>query len=77
MPKSPKISPELKKMMSLKTLSNNIVLIITVIITQIVLLFIGKYLWNKYLVDSVTFIKPLRSVLHLLAIIFLAKIIFN
>ena len=60
-----------------KNISTNLIFIILVVVTQIGLLFIGKYLWNNYLVDSITFIKPLRSIIHLFAIIFLAKIIFT
>jgi hypothetical protein len=57
-------------------ISANIILVIAVIITQVVMLFVGKYLWNKYLVDSVTCVKPLKSVINLIAIIVLVKIIF-
>ena len=63
-------------MPDMKNLSANIMLIISVVITQVVVLFVGKYLWNKYLVDSITYIKPLKSVVHLIAIVILVKIIF-
>jgi len=63
-------------MPDMKNLSANIMLIISVVITQVVVLFVGKYLWNKYLVDSITCIKPLKSVVHLIAIVILVKIIF-
>jgi len=70
MVKTPKIPKELKN------LTSNTLFIVLVIVAQVALLFVGKHLWNKYLVDTVTFIKPLRSIIHLLAIIFLVKIIF-
>jgi len=70
MVKTPKIPKELKN------LTSNTLFIVLVIVAQVALLFVGKHLWNKYLVDTVTFIKPLRIIIHLLAIIFLVKIIF-
>jgi hypothetical protein len=49
--------------------------ILAVITTQILLLLLGKYLWNNYLVQNVTIVKPLNSVIDLLAISFLIKLV--
>lgn len=68
MPKSPKMTTDIQ---------NNFIFMLFVIVVQICLLFIGKFLWNKYLIDSFTFIKPLKNIVQLIAIIFLAKLIFN
>ena len=51
--------------------------ILAMITVQILLLFFGKYLWNNYLVKKVTGIKPLESVLELLAISILLKLLVN
>ena len=54
----------------------NIIITVTVIIAvQIGLLFLSKYLWNKYLVDTLTFVRPLKSIVHLIAIILIVRII--
>lgn len=54
----------------------NIIITVTVIIAiQVGLLFLSKYLWNKYLVDTLTFVRPLKSVVQLVAIILIVRII--
>lgn len=47
--------------------------VITVILIQ---LLIGKWLWNNYLVKTIPAIKPLESVIDLLAISILVKLVF-
>jgi len=54
---------------------NNISFIIAVILTQLLLLIFGKFLWNNYLVDAVTFVKPIKSIWHLWALSILFKLI--
>ena len=49
--------------------------IFAVITTQIILLLLGKFLWNNYLVKNITIVKPLNSVVDLIAISFLIKLI--
>tara|TARA_B100001093_G_scaffold292130_1_gene278853 strand:- start:1890 stop:2138 length:249 start_codon:yes stop_codon:yes gene_type:complete len=51
--------------------------ILAMITVQILLLFFGKYLWNNFLVKKVTGIKPLESVLELVAISILLKLLVN
>ena len=54
---------------------NYLPFIFAVITTQILLLLLGKFLWNNYLVKNVTIVKPLNSVIDLLAISFLIKLV--
>jgi hypothetical protein len=42
--------------------------LISLVIVYIVLLLVGKFLWNEYLVKYVTIVKPIPSVIELLAI---------
>lgn len=49
---------------------------VVAMVLQIALIFLGKYLWNKYLVSAISFINPLTSVIDLLAIMFIAKLVF-
>lgn len=51
--------------------------IISLIITQLLLLFLGKWLWNNYLVKIVSGIKPLESIGQLIAISILIKLLIN
>ena len=46
------------------------------IVLLLVLLF-GEYLWNNILAKTVTSIKPISSVWHLLGLIILVKLIFS
>jgi len=52
------------------------VLMITGLIVVFLLAFIGKYLWNEYLVKYVTICKPVDSWLDLLALVLLFNILF-
>lgn len=52
-------------------------LIISIIISQVLFLVFGKWLWNSFLVPCVTVIKPVNSIGHLLGISILIKLLFN
>ena len=56
-------------------MSNALPFVLAVITTQIILLMLGKFLWNNYLVKNVTIVKPINSVIDLLAISFLIKLV--
>lgn len=58
------------------TYYQNIALIITFMITQILILLFGKFLWNNYLVRTVTIIKPIESIFEILALSLLFNLIF-
>ncbi len=49
---------------------------ITFILTHLLLLFLGKFLWNNYLVNVTTIVKPLTSIFQLLAVSVLLKLLF-
>ena len=63
----------------LKKLSNYqiIALIVSLIISQLILLLIGKWLWNSFLVPAVDNINALSSVWQLLGISLLLKLLIN
>ena len=50
-------------------------LIITVI-SLLLLLLVGEYLWNRVLVKVVTVVKPVNSVWQILGLVLLSKLIF-
>lgn len=50
-----------------------ILALITILLLQLI---IGKWLWNNFLVNAITVVKPLASILDILAISILAKLIF-
>ena len=50
-------------------------LVLAVILTEITILLIGKHLWNNYLVNAVTIVKPIDSVFHLFAIGILIRLL--
>lgn len=52
-------------------------LLLAMLTTEIILLLIGKFLWNNYLVKAVTVVNPLSSILQLFAISFLLRLMFN
>ena len=56
---------------------NLIALVVSLILSQVLLLFFGKWLWNSFLVPVIPAIKPLDSIMHLLGISFLIKLLFN
>ena len=53
-----------------------IALIISVVISQLILLMIGKFLWNNYLVKLVTAVKPVTNIFDIMALSLLFKLIF-
>ena len=57
------------------SITTSLPFILAVITTQILLLLLGKFLWNSYLVKSVTIVKPISSVVDLIAISFLIKLV--
>lgn len=58
-----------------KGMESYIPLVLAIITTQILLLLLGKFLWNNYLVKTITIVKPLNSVIDLIAISFLIKLV--
>jgi len=52
-------------------------LILAVITVEIILLLVGKFLWNNYLVGAFTFVKPIESILQLFAITVLLRLLIN
>lgn len=50
-------------------------ILLAVILTEILLLLIGKHLWNNYLVNAVTIVKPVDSVFQLFAIGILIRLL--
>lgn len=55
-------------------LAKSLPLIISVVVSQIVLLLVGKFLWNRYLVKSVTVVKPITSIVQLFAVSVLLRL---
>jgi len=49
-------------------------LIISVVVSQVLLLLVGKFLWNRYLVKAVTVVKPLSSIVQLFAVSILLRL---
>jgi hypothetical protein len=52
-------------------------LLIALLIVVLLQLFIGKYLWNNYLVKFVPVVKPVDGVVDILAISLLYRLLFN
>ena len=50
-------------------------ILLAVILTEILLLLIGKHLWNNYLVNAVTIVKPIDSGFQLFAIGILIRLL--
>ena len=69
-------TPEILKS---KKLSNYhiIAIMISLLITQLILLVLGRWLWNTFLVPAVENVKPLDSVWQLLGISILLKLLIN
>ena len=49
-------------------------LLISVVVSQVMLLLVGKFLWNRYLVKAVTIVKPLSSIVQLFAVSILLRL---
>lgn len=63
---------------AMETLGNNtkiIVSIATVLIMQVILMFLGKWLWNNYLVKAITIVNPLESIWQIMAISVLLQLL--
>ena len=56
------------------TFMNLLPTILALVTIQLLVLVLGKYLWNTYLVEYVTFVKPVSSVLDLFAIMILLNV---
>lgn len=54
-----------------------IAMIISLIISQLLLLLLGKFLWNNYLVKVFSGVNPIESVWQLLALSVLLKLLTN
>tara|TARA_B110000908_G_C10226309_1_gene438107 strand:+ start:691 stop:939 length:249 start_codon:yes stop_codon:yes gene_type:complete len=54
-----------------------IALLLAIIISQLLLLLTGKYLWNNYLVNALTIVKPIDSIIQLFGISLLARLILS
>lgn len=54
---------------------NLVVLLVTAVVIQILLMVLGKYLWNNFLVKAVTIFKPVDSIWTILAISILARLL--
>jgi hypothetical protein len=52
----------------------SILALATILILQLLL---GKYLWNNFLVNAFTIVKPLESIIDLIALSFLFKLLSN
>ncbi len=50
-------------------------MILAVLTVEILLLVVGKFLWNNYLVKSVTIVNPINSIVELFAISFLLRLL--
>jgi hypothetical protein len=56
-------------------LQNILPLILAVAVTEILLLLIGKFIWNTHLVNAVTIVRPINSVIQLFAISILLRLL--
>lgn len=56
--------------------TSKVLFVTAFILTYLILAFIGKYIWNEYLVSLVPSIKPVRSIWQILALVILFNIIF-
>lgn len=54
---------------------NMLPLILAVITVEILLLLLGRFLWNNYLVGAVTILKPIDSIIQLFAITILLRLL--
>ena len=50
-------------------------LVLAIVTVEILLLLVGTFLWNNYLVKVVTIVKPINSILELLAVSILLKLL--
>ena len=52
-------------------------LLLAVVTVEILLLLVGKFLWNNYLVPAVTIVNPIDSIVNLFAITVLLRLLIN
>ena len=50
--------------------------LIMTVLSLLLLLLVGEYLWNRVLVKVVTVVKPVNSVWQILGLVLLSKLIF-
>ena len=55
-------------------LAKSLPMLISVVVSQVVLLLVGKFLWNRYLVKAVSIVKPLTSIVQLFAVSVLLRL---
>ena len=53
----------------------NFTFLLSFVIVNVLLLLLGRFLWNNYLVSAVTVVKPLKDIWQLLAISVLFKLL--
>jgi len=51
--------------------------VLSLIVSQLLLLLVGKWLWNTYLVSVTDHVKPIDSIWHILGISVLLKLLIN
>ena len=51
-------------------------LLLAVITVEVLVLLVGKFLWNNYLVKSVSIVNPVESIVEIFAISFLLRLLF-
>ena len=54
--------------------TSNLSFLISIIIVQLLVLLFGKYLWNNFLVNVLTIVKPVKNIWQLWAIFILCKL---
>ena len=59
------------------TNKNAFAVILSFIIVELLVLVLGKYIWNNVVVDMVTFARPIRNIWQLLGLSILIKLITN
>ena len=53
-----------------------VLILILVVAFQLLFVWVAKFLWNNYLIKSVTSVKPVKDLWHMLAIFVLIKLLF-
>ena len=56
------------------SMANAVASMISLVIVYVLLLLVGKFLWNEYLVKYVTIVKPLPGIVELMAISVLVRL---
>ena len=58
-------------------MKNMVPFVLAVLTVEILLLLLGKFLWNNYLVDAVTVVNPIDSIIQLFAITILLRLLLH